>query len=128
MIGGEINSELEAMISVEVLVSDQRARRIDAVIDTGYNGYLTLPAAVVAELDLLWLDRGLGTLADDRVISFDIYVAQIMWNEKPREIPVDVTESTPLIGMALMEGYELKAQIRRGGKVTLKPLPRRGKG
>jgi clan AA aspartic protease len=124
MINGDINSNLEAVISLEIIVQNRKRRQIDAVIDTGYNGYLTLTPALVANLRLTWLDRGSGTLADDSEIAFDIYVAHVVWNDKPREIPVDVTESTPLIGMALMEGYELKAQIRSGGKVTLKPLPR----
>jgi len=29
----------------------------------------------------------------------------------------------PLVGMALLEGYELNAQVRAGGKVAIKRLP-----
>jgi hypothetical protein len=34
-------------------------------------------------------------------------------------------DATPLVGMALLRGYEYKMQVRARGKVTIKRLPRR---
>lgn len=34
-------------------------------------------------------------------------------------IPVDEADSEPLVGMSLMEGYELMVQVFEGGRVEL---------
>jgi hypothetical protein len=37
---------------------------------------------------------------------------------------VDEADTAPLVGMALLEGFELRVQVRSNGKVTIKALPR----
>jgi clan AA aspartic protease len=128
MITGSVNDDREAIVSLTVRGPTGRMRRIRAVIDTGYNGRLTLPLDVVVELKLRWIRRGFALLADNSEVEFDVYEANVVWDGRRRVIRIDATDSGPLLGMALMEGYELKAQIRRGGKVTLKPLARPRKG
>jgi len=46
----------------------------------------------------------------------------VIWDRKPRELLIDEADTEPLIGMKLMEGYELKVQVRPDGKVTLRRL------
>jgi hypothetical protein len=48
--------------------------------------------------------------------------ATATWDGKARRLLVDEADTDPLIGMALLRGYELKMQIRRQGKVTIKRL------
>ena len=50
MIVGRVNAYREAVISLSVEGSGGRRREIDAVVDTGFNGYLTLPATLIQEL------------------------------------------------------------------------------
>jgi len=38
---------------------------------------------------------------------------------------VITAEGEALVGMALLDGYELKVQVRNGGRVTIKALPQR---
>jgi clan AA aspartic protease len=128
MITGTINEDREAIVSITIRGSNGHARRIRAVVDTGYNGRLTLPPDLIAELELPWIRRGFAVLADNSEIDFDVYEAVIVWDGRRHVVRIDETDSIPLIGMALMEGYELKAQIRSGGKVTLKPLPKQRRG
>lgn len=45
MITGQVSSKREAVISLTVSGSQGETREIEAVIDTGYSSYLTLPAA-----------------------------------------------------------------------------------
>ena len=40
-------------------------------------------------------------------------------------VPVDELDAVPLVGMGLLEGSELKMQVRARGKVTIKRLPQR---
>jgi uncharacterized protein YhjY with autotransporter beta-barrel domain len=41
-----------------------------------------------------------------------------------RRVLVDEADTDPLVGMALLSGYELKMQVRSRGKVAIKRLPR----
>jgi hypothetical protein len=54
---------------------------------------------------------------------FDIYEATVRWDGRARRVSVDEVDVMPLVGMALLYGYELTMQIVAGGKVLLKPLP-----
>src|SRR5437667_2503097 len=77
---------------------------IEAVIDTGYNGWLTLPPELVAALKLPWKTVARGTLADGSEGVFEVSEAQVLWDRKIRRVPVHKANSGPLIGMGLMKG------------------------
>jgi hypothetical protein len=59
------------------------------------------------------------------VRTFDVYQAKVVWDGHVRSVYVDEFDATPLVGMALMRGYELKMQVRARGKVTIKRLSRK---
>ncbi len=113
----------EPLIRLTIRGARGRQQEIEAVVDTGYTGWLTLPPAVVAALNLRWQTFGRGILADASVSSFDVYQARIVWNDRVRSIFVDEFDATPLVGMALTQGCELKVQVRARGTVTIKRLP-----
>ena len=50
MMTGVVNSDLEATIRLTIRGTDGRSRRITAVIDTGFDGWLSVPPSLVAEL------------------------------------------------------------------------------
>ena len=58
MITGSVNANYEAIIHLSVRGPGGQEREVDAVIDTGFNGFLTLPPALVTALDLARLSRG----------------------------------------------------------------------
>ena len=45
-----MNTHYEAVVRLSLLNSSGQTRDIDAVVDTGYNDFLTLPPVLVAEL------------------------------------------------------------------------------
>ena len=57
--------------------------------------------------------------ADGRESVFDIYEATVDWDGTARRIPVDAAETVPLVGMSLLEGYELIIQVQPGGSVIV---------
>lgn len=115
----------EAHIRLSIHGFRGRQQEIVAVVDSGYTGWLTLPPATIATLHLQWQSFGRGVLADGSMSSFDVYRAKIWWDGRIRTVFVDEFETTPLVGMALLRGYEYKMQVRARGKVTIKRLPRR---
>lgn len=123
MINGIVNVQIEAIISLKVLGASGAEATIEAVVDTGFNGYLTMPQPLIDFLGLPWRRRGSGTLADGSRIIFDIYEAEIMWDGELRRVAVDCSEADPLVGMSLLQGCELLIQVVKNGNVTIRPLP-----
>jgi len=50
---GYVNENFEAVISL-VVKNGTKLKSINAVIDTGFTGFLSLPSAIIAELELPW--------------------------------------------------------------------------
>ena len=50
MIEGIVNAAYEAVVTLPLRGQAGQERDIEAVIDTGYNGFLSLPPALVEEL------------------------------------------------------------------------------
>jgi clan AA aspartic protease len=124
MIVGMVRAR-EPMIRLAVRGFRGREQKIEAVVDTGYTGWLTLPPDVIAGLDLRWQSFGRGTLADGSLSLFDVYKAKVFWDTRLRSVFVDEFDATLLVGMALMRGCELKMEVQARGKVTIKRLPQR---
>jgi clan AA aspartic protease len=123
MIIGSVTSHLEAVFDLAI-IGPQEQQIVRAVIDTGFDGWLTLPPSLIAGLALPWRRRGRGLLADGSECFFDIYEASVVWDGQPRRVAVDATGSAPLVGMSLLRGHELTVQVVDGGSVRIVPLPR----
>jgi len=126
MITGQVNASLEAVISLTVCRVEDANRQVEltveAVIDTGYSAYLTLPTRMIAELDLSPIGDQQLILADGSKVDSTLYSATVIWDGQERAIEVDALEEEVLVGMALMDGYDLSVRVMVGGTVTLKPI------
>jgi predicted aspartyl protease len=80
MITGVVNVHAEATIRLPVRDADGREQEIETVLDTGFNGSLTLPPAVIASLGLPWRTRGSVMLANGTEDQCDIYTATVIWD------------------------------------------------
>ena len=119
MIEGVVNAAYEAVVSLPVRGPAGQTREIKAVVDTGFNGFLTLPPAVVAELGLPFVSIGRATLADGSEIAYDVYGATVLWDGQALYVEADAADSTPLVGMLLLDGHNLNIQVRGGGRVVI---------
>jgi predicted aspartyl protease len=78
MISGTVTDFLDATIPLAVLGANGQPQRIEAVLDTGFSGFLTLPLAIIESLQLPWMYRQRGMLADGQFHPFDVYAATSM--------------------------------------------------
>ncbi len=124
MIRRIVNADLEAIIRLKVRGPSRIEREVEAVIDTGYNGFLTLPTHLIAALGLTWRRSGRALLADGSDRLFEVYESAVTWDGKPFRIPVDAVDTTPLVGMSLLYGYELRIEAVKGGSVVISELPK----
>ncbi len=122
MITGMINADFEPIIPLSVCSSDGKIYTQDVIVDTGFNGWLSLPPDLITQLNLTWERRGRAILGDGSECVFYVYEAGIVWDGKLLTIPVDEADSEPLVEMSLMEGYQLTMQIFEGGQVELRKV------
>lgn len=123
MITGVVNAHREATIRLLLQAADGREQEIEAILDTGFNGSLTLPPAVIAALRLPWRTRGLVILANGTEDQCDIYAAAVLWDGVPRNILVEAADTNPLVGMALLYGHDVRMQVVEGGSIIIQALP-----
>lgn len=119
---GKVNADLEAVTEATVRGPGGAERRVKAVIDTGYGGTLTLPLHIIDDLGLSFDSQGRVELGDGREVLVDLYEATLSWNGRTREVLIDVAETAPLMGTALLEGSELCIAFEAKGDVTTKSL------
>lgn len=122
MILGVVNIRREATIRLPVRDTTGREHEIEAILDTGFNGSLTLPPAMVNTLGLSWRTRSLVMLANGAEELCDIYAATVIWDGRLRDILVEEAETDPLVGMALLYGHDVRMQIVEGGNVVIEAL------
>ncbi|NJL21766.1 MAG: hypothetical protein HC895_14690 [Leptolyngbyaceae cyanobacterium SM1_3_5] len=77
MMQGVVDSSCEATLSHIVVNTNsvgntnQQRQVINAVIDTGFNGFLTLPSTVITAVNLPWNASDIVTLGDGSETTFD---------------------------------------------------------
>lgn len=89
------------------------------MVDTGFNRFLTLPRALAAELGLRYQTRTQVILANGSREEFDIYGVTTLWDGQPKEVVAHAADATPLVGMALLDGYDLSVEVVDGGHVAI---------
>ncbi len=119
MIQGVVNAAYEAVVRLTVQGPSGDSQEIEAVIDTGFTGFLTLPPALVTNLGLAYRDRGRAILADGREAIFDIYDVAVLWDSRLRNTRAVAAGAVPLVGMRLLDRHLLNVEVVDGGRVVI---------
>ena len=95
---------------------------IEFIIDTGFDGDLSLPQSVVnqlqtAEAEYRWIQAAAGKATPTSACE-----VVLDWYDEERITEVIILENAPLLGVGLMEGSLLQAEMQTGGEVSLEPL------
>lgn len=123
MITGRVTPDVrEAVVALDVLGRQGRAQPIEAVVDTGFTGYLTLPADAAASLNLP--ERGSETfmLADGSEVVLPVYRGGVLWQGRELRIPISQADGEALVGMSLLRGSRLTVEAAPGGEVLIEEL------
>ena len=119
MIEGTVNAAYEPVITLAVRGPYGQAREIEAVIDTGYTGFMTVTPALAADLALDMRGTGRATLADGSEVNFPTYGVAVQWDDQPIYVEADAADTTPLVGMRLLDRHHLSIEVESGGSVII---------
>lgn len=123
MIIGSVNPRRHSLVTLVVRGPALQESSVEFLLDTGFNGALSLPAATVASLGLAPRDKAITTLADGSRVEVTLYRAQILWNGVERPATVVASGNQPLLGTSLLLGHRLTIDLVDGGRVIIEPLP-----
>lgn len=113
---------LEARITVNVAGRNTNFRTETAIIDTGFNGWLSLPESTIKELGLTYLGQRPAVQANGEAQLFRIYGVLVSWDGDQRAVLVHQAEGTPLVGMGLLKGSRLTMDVQEGGDVIIEAI------
>ena len=115
--------EFRALVDVTLRLPNQPDIAIEFVVDTGFEGALTMPRHAIIALGLPYFERIPSRLADGTRRETEAYIATIMWEGREVEVAVLAMGHRALLGTALLEGKRLCIDFRDGGKVRIEDCP-----
>ena len=121
MIRGRLNERLEPTVAVEVSNGDGDWQTVEAVLDTGFSGHLTLPQDLIERLGLDYAGRIRMVLADGEDTMAHSYRGFVNWLGQTRRAEIIASEGVPLLGMSLLDGCKITMRVRRGGEALIEP-------
>ena len=123
MICGAVNEGLEPWIELAIQDRQGGNHPVQALLDTGFNGFLTLPTAWLLDMGLECVSQVRVTLADGSEIVSDLFAAIALWDGKLVEIDIEAAETDPLVGMAMLADYDLRMRVINQGEVAISSIP-----
>lgn len=124
MISGTVTVNGEAIIRLEILGAHGERKEIETILDTGFNGSLTLPGHIIDELHLPEAGSQYVILADGSEVLMEMHLARILWHEgREYEILALRAEGGSLVGMELLHGNRVILDVIENGDVTIDALP-----
>ncbi len=86
MISGTVTGDQEIVIQLEDLNTGQSAVSIQAVVDTGFNGFLTLPIDVLNAVGASAAGTRREERGDGNLVELDVCVARVNWHDENRDV------------------------------------------
>ncbi len=95
---------------------------VEFIVDTAFDGDLALPSSLIAQLEAEIAEEQIIRFADGTERERPRYELTLLWEDEERITEVLALENPPLLGVGLMEGNLLQAEMQTGGEVSLEPL------
>ena len=94
---------------------------IEGVVNAAYEPVvvLTVTPALATELGLALEGTSRAILADGSEVTFDVYDVAVLWDDQPRYVLADAADTTPLVGMRMLDRHNLNIDVEDGGRVVI---------
>jgi clan AA aspartic protease len=103
-------------------MDNEKREFVNTIIDTGFDGFMSLPSEVIVRLELPWRTSNVATLGDGSQTLFDFYTGTVIWDGQYHAVDIAESETEALLGLALLRGYRLQVDNVEGGIVKIEAL------
>jgi len=111
---GVVTERRDAILRIVLCNANGLQQTYDTVVDTGYNGWLTLSSELISSLGFRWQRFGRALLADGSESVFNVYEGTIIWDGQRLNVDIVELDADALVGMSLMYGYGLVLPVLSG--------------
>jgi len=119
MMTGTVTADREILLSLNLLAADGSNVSVQAMLDTGFNGFLTLPPSLLQLMTARLIGTRRAELGDGRITEFRAFMVTVVWHDGPREVLAIASETTPVVGMSLLWGSRVAFDAQEDGAVTV---------
>ena len=117
-IAGEIQS-LSARVPIVVAGPEGAAKSYDALLDTGFDGAVSISWRDAEDLGLRFFRDHVIVLADGTERGAAIFAGRVRFADEWREVPITVSGDDAVVGMQLIYGARLTLDVFLDGDVDL---------
>lgn len=118
----DVAGNMYPTVSVTVTGDKGIRSRIEATLDTGFTGSLSLPLGLIEQLDLGYIRDRAVTLADGSQRDAAIYRGSVMLAGEWRDIEIHCSGHVALLGMRLMYGANISFDAVPDGDIEYRSL------
>lgn len=122
MIRGRVAAGQRALVDITLLGSQGQTLSLTTILDTGFEGYITLPPEAINALGLAPLTPSTYELANGQSVQFNTYLATVSWHGRPRLVLALEANGVPLLGTSLLWGSRVTLEMQEGGPVIIDEL------
>ena len=123
MIKGRVDGNQQALVTIDIVDGEGSIQSIEAILDTGFTGYLTLPTDSIQRLGIPSVGQRTFELANGELFEFEAFLAAVTWHGRLRDVLVLKSDSAPLLGMTLLWGSRVTVDAFFDGEVKIEELP-----
>ena len=107
---------------MELVGNGRQTHQIEAILDTGFQGDLSLPSEIIRRLRLASAGELDVRLANGQEITLPSYEGRVLWHGRPRSIIVLESGDEALLGMNLLWRSRVTLDVRANGDVVIEEL------
>ncbi|MCY4475912.1 MAG: hypothetical protein OXC83_10830 [Chloroflexi bacterium] len=120
MIRGRVNAELQPIISIDLRCQTGEFGRFEVKFDTGFNGELALPTAILENLKKSLADTQVTRFANGASETVNVYDIEVLIGGEIREMEaLDLGSGSLLLGMKALPTWTGTVEFKVNGDVTI---------
>ncbi len=122
MIRGTVFPNRQALIAVALLDTAGQFQSFEFILDTGFDGNLSLPRQTLQRLDARPAGRLPIELADGSRTTAPTWRVTALWDGERRMLTIMESEGEPLLGMNLLWGNHISLAAKAFGDLVIERL------
>ena len=116
---GRLTDDNEFLFPLLLRNPEGEELEVQAVLDTGFTGYLVLPTDTIRQLALRQEDTEEVSLGDGSITLFSVHEVIVVWDDEPRNVTALGADGDILIGVQLLRGSVTVLEAVDGGEITI---------